>query len=107
MASMILEGPDGEHERGQADPGRTLPPCSLHQKVREPYGPGEGTPGTDASIGGPRVAVEKGGRESSRSSPPSTGTPVFAPKVAPIILNGTEVAPSCTEWHRLKKVAPG
>ena len=44
MASMMHEGPDGEHVRGQADPGGTLPPCARQQMVRQPYGPGKGAP---------------------------------------------------------------
>ena len=46
MASMLQEGPDGEHVRGQADPGGKTPPCCAPPDGAPAlaYGPGEGAP---------------------------------------------------------------
>ena len=72
MASMLQEGPDGAHVRGQADPGGTTPPllraarwCASPSLWARRGCPQALTPPSE----GPGW-LEKGGRKSSRSSPP-------------------------------------
>jgi len=72
MASMMHEGPDGEHVRAyEARPTleEHCPPVRAARGAPALWARMWAPPVTDASIGGPRSrGPEKGGRESSRSS---------------------------------------
>ena len=74
---MMHEGPDGEHVTYRPDertrpgrPWRNTAPLCAPPEVRQPYGPGCGHPqALTPPLEGPAAGgLEKGGRESSRSS---------------------------------------
>ena len=54
MESMLQEGAGGEHVRGQADPGGTLPPVRAAVGAPALWARRWAPPSTDASIRGPR-----------------------------------------------------
>ena len=71
MASMMHEGPDGEHYEARPTLEEHCPPVRAARGAPALWARMWAPPVTDASIGGPRSrGPEKGGRESSRSSAP-------------------------------------